>query len=159
MKNKDDMMLKDFLDWPTIMAQYRSAGGHHEIMGNLFTNCAILASYTQDDYQGELGYIYLVYFGTNYAKVAIITDYFGSCSGCDMWEDASDDDVRSMCIALANNARLFDTIDDAKEYLETCNKAESWGIASLATGLLESLEETRKQMNEEDFRAFSKHAC
>jgi hypothetical protein len=154
MKNERDIMLKDLLNWPAIMVQPRYGGSHQDIMENLFTNCAILASYIESDYQGELGYIYLVYFGTDYAKVAIITDYFGSCSGCDAWDGADDDDARDLCIALANNARLFDTIDEAKEYLETCDKATSWGIASVASGLLESLEETRKQMSEEDFRAF-----
>jgi hypothetical protein len=141
-----EKMLKDMLNWPEIMDAPRYAGGHSEIMDVLFTNSFVLASYIEEDYQGELAYIYLVYSGTDWAKIAIITDYFGSCSGCDAWEGADDRTVREMCIALANNARLFDDIDDVIEFLSKCAKEDDacdFSFWRTAGPLLEDLEKNR----------------
>jgi len=155
---KKTFMLKDLLNWEIILQQPRYAGGHQEIMESLFAgSSAILASYSDGGYQGQVGYIYLVYFGTDYSKIVIITDYYGSCGGCDSWEDADDDDVREMCTALANDARTFDEIDEAIEFLKTdaVEEAGNYGYRSTASGMLEELEKTKKKIASGDFNIFT----
>lgn len=137
-------MLKDLIDWPNVMKQPRCAGGHSDIMENLFADAEILARYREDDWQGQQGYIYLVWHETDYAKIVLITDYFGSCSGCDSWEDASDDDIKASCETLANNAKIFDSVEEAKDFLQKLiggeDKYAYYGISCVAKGLLEDLE-------------------
>lgn len=132
-------MLKDFLDWNRIMkAEGRSAGGHSEILDCLFKDSVVLASHIDDDYQGKTGYVYIVHNFINFAKIVVVSDYFGSCSGCDVWEDASDEDIRDLCIQLANNAHMFDSINEAIEFLDHIAKnkpSEYYDLCSLAEPL------------------------
>lgn len=108
-------MLKDILNWEIIMEQPRSAGGHQEIMDNLFIDAKVLAKHVDNDYQGELGYVYQL----NDERVVITNDYFGSCSGCDSYEDATDEVLKNLCIQLANNSRIFDNIPEAMNFLRS----------------------------------------
>ena len=110
-------MLKDFLDWDRIMKAKRYSGGHSDVMDVLFINGIVLGSVSSDDYQGNIGYAYLVYGWTNTAKIVLISDSYGSCSGCDQWEDAGDEDVRQLCTNLANDAHSFDSIEEAIAWL------------------------------------------
>ena len=142
-------MLQDLLDWSTIMSASRTAGGHREIMDSLFSNNGqVLASHIESDYQGSLGYVYLVHGWTEFAKIVIITDSFGSCSGCDAWEDASNESVRNMCIAMANNARCFDCIEEALDFLkelvdgDDSVKSDHWHFQGVAGPLAQELEKT-----------------
>lgn len=110
-------MLKDFLDWDRIMKANRNSGGHSDVMEVLFINGIVLGHVSSNDYQGNLGYAYLVYDFNHVAKIVLISDSYGSCSGCDQWEDASDADVRQLCTGLANDAHAFDSIEEAIEWL------------------------------------------
>jgi len=134
-----DLMLKDLLDWEQIMIQPRYAGGHEEVMKVLFRGATVLASFVEDDYDGQLGFVYKVPWNDT-EKVALVTDYFGSCSGCDAWEDADDETARELCLALANNAKLFRTIADAIAYLRTIDPAEAYGLIRIAAPLLEQIQ-------------------
>lgn len=49
-------MLKDLIDWKNVMLQPRYAGGHEDIMENLFQNATIIASYIENNYQGCEGF-------------------------------------------------------------------------------------------------------
>lgn len=113
----ETMMLKDFLDWDRILKQRGSAGGHSEIMDVLFINGIVLANVSTNDYQGYVGYAYLVYGYTHTAKIVVISDSYGSCSGCDGWEDADEKSIRQMCTNLANDAHMFDSIEEAIDWL------------------------------------------
>ena len=96
--------LPDLIDWPLVMAQPRYAGGHQAVMETIFgSNARVIAEHIDDDYQGTLAYAYEFGDGT----VVILTDYFGSCSGCDAWEDASDSDARTLIQSMVHSARLF----------------------------------------------------
>lgn len=106
--------LKDLINWGKLLKQTRSAGGHQEVMDNMFDGAKVLASYIEDDYQGKEGYVYKLQDG----RIVLMNDYFGSCSGCDSWEDSSDKDARTLIIDLCNNAKIVDTIQEAIEYLE-----------------------------------------
>ena len=74
----------------------------------------------------------------------MINTYYGSCTGCDCWEDAKDKYFRTLCINIANNARMFDTIEDAiLDLKRMCQSKDAtdfdWGEA--APELLEQLEQ------------------
>lgn len=59
--------------------------------------------------------------------VAILTDYFGSCSGCDAWEDSSDDVARKMIESLVHSARLFESKNYAALWAATVeDRAEDY---------------------------------
>ena len=139
------LMLKDLLNWPEIMTANRSSGGHTDVMDKLFKG-QILASYVENDYQGQLGYVYLVYDFEKFAKIVVISDYFGSCSGCDSWEDASDEDVKTFCVQLANNAHMFNSIKEAVDFLKMVVEAEDsayYDLRRLAGPLAEQLEKVK----------------
>lgn len=115
-------MLSNFLDWEKIFRQPRYAGGHEEVMRVLFRGAIVLAEWVERDYQGTEAFAYLLpnteEYGELADKIVILTDYFGSCSGCDSWEDASDKDVKALCMQLANNAHIFSSIKTAIQFLE-----------------------------------------
>jgi hypothetical protein len=139
-------MLKDCLDWDRIMKTQRYAGGHTGVMDVLFKNSHVLTSHVEDDYSGTVGYVYLIYDFHSIAKIVVISDSFGSCSGCDSWEDSSDEDARNLCIQLANNAHLFDSIQEAVTFLKNivANKdndnAHHYDLIGIAAVLANNLE-------------------
>jgi len=107
-----DYMLNEKLNWEEIMKAPRVAGGHEDVMRVLFTGARVIAEWIESDYQGSEAFAYALSNG----DVAILTDYFGSCSGCDSWEDAGDESVRHLCSTLANNAKIFGSGIEAFEY-------------------------------------------
>ena len=128
--------LQKFIDWTTIMPLSRNAGGHDEQMQGLFRGATVIGHYNSGDYQGQVATCVQLPNG----MFAIYNDYYGTCSGCDAWEEAGDESVKAMCIDLANGAYLFEHLDDVKEFL-TQEGAEGkyggWGES--APGLLESI--------------------
>jgi hypothetical protein len=115
-----DNRLQELIDWEAIMPMSRYAGGHDEQMQGLFKGAEVIVHWNEGDYQGKVATAVKLSDG----RIAIYNDYYGSCSGCDSWEDARDDDVRSMCIGLANDAHLFSTPDTAITWLENATGAE-----------------------------------
>lgn len=106
--------LESLIDWDTVMAQPRYAGGHEEVMRNIFgKNAEVIAWWSENDYQGTIAIAYRFPNG----EVAVMTDYYGSCSGCDSWEDSSDTNARSMITQLVAGAKHFADIDEAKAWL------------------------------------------
>jgi hypothetical protein len=115
--------LLDLINWDAVLAAPRYAGGHSDVMAAIFEgNAKVLCHYTENDYQGTLAIAYQFPDG----GVAIVTDYFGSCSGCDSWEDASDDSARLMVTSLVTSARLFDTVEEAREFCKGAKSAEDY---------------------------------
>lgn len=117
--------LLDLINWESVMLAPRWAGGHREVMDDIFDkNAYILASWQSDGYDGDLIYAYLF----NDGSVALITDYFGSCSGCDSWEDASDKDAKSMITSLVSSARLFSDVYELEKFckeMDETNQGDS----------------------------------
>lgn len=111
---RQDDTLKDRIDWDAIMAMPRYAGGHDCQMQGLFKGAKLLGHYNEGDYQGSVATAVKV----RGKGVVCYHDYYGSCSGCDSWEDANDDSVRTMCINLANGAYVFDSVRDLMAWLE-----------------------------------------
>jgi hypothetical protein len=107
--------LQSMIDWKNIMKMERSAGGHDEQMKGLFKNAEVIAHWNEGGYQGDVATCVKLENG----KYAIYNDYYGSCSGCDAWEGATDEEVKAMCINLANGAYVFESLEDVKEFLES----------------------------------------
>lgn len=107
-------MLADLLNWDEIMLAPRHAGGHSLIMECLFKGATVVASWIEDDYQGYEAFVYRLEDG----RYVLLTDSFGSCSGCDSWEDASDAEAKALCNSLANDAHAFATIEEAIDFIE-----------------------------------------
>jgi hypothetical protein len=101
-------LLQNLIDWPAIMPMSRYAGGHDDQMRGLFKGATVLAHWNEGDYQGTVATAVRLHDG----RYCWYQDSYGSCSGCDSWEDATDDDVRSLCIGLACDAEVFDLLDD-----------------------------------------------
>lgn len=142
-------MLKDFLDWDRILKVRAGSGGHSEVMDVLFINGIVLATCTNGDYQGTIGYAYLVYGYTHTAKIVVISDYYGSCSGCDSWEDAGEADVRKLCTDLANDAHMFDSIEEAISWLRLAvNDSAYYDWHSMGNMLADELDKKLEEIKQ-----------
>ena len=109
--------LQNQIDWDSIMKMPRYAGGHDEQMQGLFKDSEVVAHWNEGGYQGVVATCVKLSDG----RYAIYNDYYGSCSGCDAWEGSSDDEIKSMCIGLSNSAKVFQSLDDVKDYLRNPN--------------------------------------
>lgn len=129
--------LQKLIDWENIMTMPRYAGGHDDQMKGLFKGSKVIAHYNEGDYQGTVATCVKLSDG----RFVIYNDYYGSCSGCDSWEDASDEEVKSMCINLSNGAYIFNSLTDVKEYLESVieNTTESFDWAYCSKHLLDCI--------------------
>ena len=58
--------------------------------------------------------------------VRISTDDYGSGAGCDAWEDAGNDDVRTMVTSLVTSARVFATVEEARAFCSNPKDAEDY---------------------------------
>lgn len=106
--------LIDRINWDVIMGLPRYAGGHDEQMQALLKDATVVGHYNCGDYQGEVATCVRL---NDTGEYVIYNDYYGSCSGCDAWEDAADADVICMCKQLATGAYIFKTLDDCLDFL------------------------------------------
>jgi len=137
--------LKLQINWRDIMPMPRYAGGHDEQMEGLFREAKLIAHWNEEDYDGMVATCVKLKSG----EYAIYNDYYGSCSGCDAWEDASDEEVKTMCEGLANGAYVFNTIEDVKEFLSDNSEENREGnyswfdtYAKCAENLLNKINQT-----------------
>ena len=135
-KYRQDDSLQNMIDWDSIMKMDRYAGGHDEQMQGLITGSTVIGHWNEGDYQGMVATCIMLPDG----RFAIYNDYYGSCSGCDSWEDATDEEVKNMCIGLANGAYVFQSLDDVKEFLSATEEDSAWSSWSNVKGnLLEAI--------------------
>lgn len=131
--------LQEIIDWPTVLKQDRCAGGHRAVMSNIFseTDAKVIAWYQDDVYEGELAIAYQFYKD---GTICLITDYFGSCSGCDAWEGADNEEAESQIRTLVANSRVFKCIRASLDFLnnDIDNKPENFGLR-VATNLIDTL--------------------
>ena len=109
--------LQKQIDWHNIMKMERYAGGHDDQMRGLFKNVTVIGHYNDGDCQGRVATCVRFDKGVFKGKYAIYNDYYGSCSGCDAWEGATDEEVKSMCVNLSNSAYIFKSLDAVKAFL------------------------------------------
>ena len=123
--------LFDKIDWENILRMPRYAGGHDEQMKGLIKGAKVIAHWNEKDYQGQVATILKVR-GIGYV---FYTDYYGSCSGCDAWEDAEDEDVKKMCKDLVYTSKIFKSLKKVVEHLKLREVSENVG-----EGLLKELD-------------------
>lgn len=128
--------LIDRIDWENIMDMDRCAGGHDEQMKGLLKDVTILGHWNEGDYQGMVATCVKL---NDTGEIVIYNDYYGSCSGCDEWSGASDDDVRQMCRQLACGAYIFENLVDCIEFLKTGNKETSYDWENCKKQLLNAI--------------------
>lgn len=126
--------LHQFIDWENIMNMPRYADGHDEQMEGLFKNSKVIGHWNEGNYQGTVATCVQLPDG----RFVLYNDYYGSCSGCDSWVDATDEEVKSMCIDLSNGAYIFDNLDDVKEFL-SMDEFDNYSWYSCAKGLLNEI--------------------
>jgi hypothetical protein len=133
--------LAERIDWENIMKMSRCAGGHDDQMTGLLRDATVIAHWNEGDYQGMVATCVKL---NDTQEIVIYNDYYGSCSGCDAWEDSSDDNVKQMCRQLACSAYIFKNIEDCKEFLNCPNVETSndWTCGSCAGNLLKEINET-----------------
>ena len=135
-KYRQDDSLQNMIDWDSIMKMDRNAGGHDEQMQGLIAGSTVIGHWNEGDHQGMVATCIMLPDG----RFAIYNDYYGSCSGCDSWEDATDEEVKNMCIGLANGAYVFQSLDDVKEFLSATEEDSAWSSWSNVKGnLLEAI--------------------
>lgn len=108
--------LQKQINWEVLMELPRYAGGHDCQMKELFKGAEVIAHFNEGDYQGQVATCVKLEDG----RFAIYNDYYGSCSGCDAWEDADDESVKRMCINLSNSTYVFKKLKDVVEFLQDC---------------------------------------
>jgi Fe-S cluster biogenesis protein NfuA len=114
--------LQEQLDWDNLMKMPRYAGGHDKQMQGLFKNAKVIGHWNEGDWSGEVATCVQL----EDKRFAIYNDYYGSCSGCDSWESATDKTVKAMCISLANSAYVFESLEDVIEFLSSEDKKGEW---------------------------------
>lgn len=113
--------LTERIDWKTVLAAPRYAGGHEEVMRSIFgADSEVIAWWTDGDWQGTIAIAHKMTDGL----VLVMTDYYGSCSGCDNWEGASDEDAKKLILDLVNNARVFKSVEEAQAWCANINPTE-----------------------------------
>jgi len=114
----------------------RTAGGHDEQMMLLLKETTLIAHWNEGDYQGKVATCTML---NDTKEIVIYVDYYGSCSGCDAWEDASDDEVRQLCDQLATGAYIFNNIEDCIDFLQTGDVERSYKWEGAREPLLEEI--------------------
>lgn len=126
--------LQSLIDWEKIMPMPREAGGHNEQMKGLFKGATVIAHWNEGDWQGTVATCVKLPDG----RFLVYNDYYGSCYGCDAWDGAMDNDVKKLCIDLANSAYIFDSLEDVVTFLSQ-EKFDSYEWGECAKPLLERI--------------------
>lgn len=132
--------LQNQINWGVIMKLERYAGGHDEQMKQLFTNSKVIAHWNEGEYQGQVATCVKLLDG----RYAIYNDYYGSCSGCDLWENASDHEVRNMCITLAKGAYVFEDFENLIKFLENVDEESNYNWSGTGQNLLKEIKKLNK---------------
>jgi len=123
MDYRQDIKLQKRIDWETVMKMPRTSGGHDDQMKGLLKNVTILGHWNEGDYTGMVATCVQL---NDTKEVVIYNDYYGSCSGCDMWEGADDETVREQCISLANGAYIFQDVASCVRWLRKGDAERSY---------------------------------
>lgn len=115
------MKMSDFINWETMLDGKRTSrcsGSHIEQLSNLFKDSVVIASNSNGYYQGDdcLVFLFTPADPKIEPKLVLVTSYFGSCSGCDSWDGANDKHLGELLIAIANNARTFNSFEEIDDF-------------------------------------------
>lgn len=109
------------VDVENILQMPRFAGGHDEQMKGLIKNSKVIAHYNKNDYSGVVATILQL---NDTKEFVVYSDYYGSCNGCDAWEDCSNSEAISMSKHIASEAKIFSNKKELIQYL--LKKDRSW---------------------------------
>jgi len=163
MTAKRSVKMSDFIDWETMLDDsktMRSSGSKIDQLSRMFLHSHMIASDSSGDYQGEDTVVILFTppIPDTDPKIIIISSYYGSCSGCDSWEDANDKNMKEILESLANNARLFDNFEDTIKYLESVTQAEQYDLYPIKDKLLEQIRKAEGELGGINHKKRSKRA-
>ena len=136
MITKDEIF--ELMNTEELLKMGRYSGGHDDQMKGLIKGAEVIGHYNEGDYQGEVATCLLLPDGT----YMVYIDYYGSCSGCDAWEGANNEDVIKMCQDLIYTSHLFNTLEEVEVFLsddEEKKYSTSWKL-----GLLKEIKEKQK---------------
>jgi len=112
----------------------RCAGGHDEHMKQLIKGAKVIAHWNEEDYQGRVATCIQLPNG----GYMIYNDYYGSCGGCDSWEDATDEQILKMCQDLIYSSQIFESLEQVKEFLSQ-EKFDSYSWEGCSKELLNEI--------------------
>lgn len=115
--------LIDHLDMAGAIKAPRSVGGHTEVFDAMFPTAKVWGSWTNGDYQGTCAIAWEFSCGA----IAVVTDYYGSCSQCDSWGDASDRSAEEMLRGMVGSARVFANETEFLAWKEQIGSDETCG--------------------------------
>ena len=119
MLSKDDLVKQ--IDMDALLNMDRYAGGHDAQMKGLIKGAKVITHWNSGDYQGQVATCIRIPSG----EFVIYNDYYGSCSGCDAWEDATDEQVKKMCNDLVYSSYIFDRFSEVLDFLNKAISKES----------------------------------
>lgn len=126
MKKSD---LPDLIDWAGVLSAPRESYGHEEVMRAVFgANAEVIAEWIEDGHSGKEAFAYLFADGS----VAVLTDYFGSCSHCDSWIGLNESEARAQLQSMVNSSRLFPGVADAVAFCTSPMEAEDFPFKAAA---------------------------
>jgi hypothetical protein len=125
---------------------YANAGGHMHIVPKLFKGATLNSYVSTKDYQGTE----LVIINTIDDEYLMCTDFYGSCSGCDAWEGATNEDILILSKNFITNGFVFRSLSDIFSFLEILENNDlhsdyyelyDIGIADIKAALIENNKE------------------
>ena len=143
-----DGRLIERIDWEKIMPMPRCAGGHDAQMQGLLKDITILAHWNIGEYWGTVATCVML---NDTQEIVIYNDYYGTCPGCDAWEDASDKTVMTICKQLAGGALIFKNLEECKKFLSSKKDATqyAWG-SDACNGLLKEMNADKNTQEDQE---------
>lgn len=105
--------LKELIDWTTLKPLSRNSGGHDDHMKLMFKGATLLGHWNENYYQGTV----MTAVKLEDGRFVFYSDSYGSCSGCDMWEDCDDDQLERNVNDVVGRAEIFNSLDSLVERL------------------------------------------
>lgn len=132
-----NLELVNRVNWEIIKPMSRYAGGHDEQMKGLLKDSTVLAHWNEGDYQGRVATCVQL---NDTKEIVVYTDWYGSCSGCDAWEDVDDEEALRLCKGLASGAKIFKNLDECILFLKKEKYEQNeWEWTGCSKNLLEEL--------------------
>lgn len=115
----------------------------------------VLVEEDSNNYQGD--WVALVVDRADYGnEIGFIQQGYGSCSGCDAWQAASNlQDRLDLLQDMITGIKWFDSVESLVEFLSADHEDQWWGHHEPATKLLERSLEALKGLNPVDNDLYS----
>ena len=136
-------MLKDLINWEEVMKQPRNSRGYKEVMDKLFDNVTVLGYHIDNKHIGEIGYVYKL----EDDRIIITNGIFKTDPELEEYQQIkhTDDELKTMCVEIVNNAIVFDSIQETIGFLRSVkeDQAVNYNLRKLAKPLIADLYKNR----------------